>query len=98
MTGRSETKLAWFVTTETQAHHPHPIGTVVYRYDGWDYGCSSDDTRMLGREYRAFTVKEDGSGPFFTHPVNGLADQPSPSPLWAQRAGDGREPVSDADH
>lgn len=48
-------------------------GSVIYRYAGCDYGCSSDDARMTGVEHKAMTLSEDGDGPFFTMPVTDMA-------------------------
>lgn len=44
-------------------------GSIIYAYIGCDYGCSSDDTRIFGREYDSFTLDPEGGPPFFTMPV-----------------------------
>lgn len=45
-----------------------PKGSTAYDYMGCDYGCSSDDSRILGEEYITITDQADGSGPFNTCP------------------------------
>lgn len=52
-------------------------GTIVYRYGGYDYGCSNDDRRYTGIEHEAMTLQPDGSGPFFTVPVPDMEKQAS---------------------
>ena len=50
------------------------IGDVVFDCTMFDYGLSSDDTRMLGIEHISVTYNEDGSYPFFTIPVKDLRE------------------------
>ena len=47
-------------------------GSIVYDLKGWDYGCSSDDTRAFNEKWNAVTLKEDGGYPFFTVPEKDL--------------------------
>lgn len=42
------------------------LGEIVYRFNGYDYGCSSDDTRLLGKEHISVTHDPNGDIPFFT--------------------------------
>lgn len=48
------------------------VGTVVYDYHGYDYGCANDDTRMTGVEHQTMTLDPEGGGPFFTMPCRDL--------------------------
>lgn len=45
-----------------------PEGTLVYDSAKYDYGCSSDDTRITGVKHISVTFKENGDYPFFTIP------------------------------
>ena len=47
-------------------------GTVVYDATGYDYGCSSDDTRETGIQHVSVTLNENGDYPFFTIPREDL--------------------------
>lgn len=44
----------------------HPVGTIVYRLRGYDYGLASDDTRMTGIEHVSVTLSPEGDYPSFT--------------------------------
>jgi hypothetical protein len=48
-----------------------PKGTVVYDFQGPDYGCSSDDTRFFGEEYRSVTLDQKS---FCTCPIRLLEE------------------------
>lgn len=52
----------------TEAYNEHAAGTAVYSCNGYDYGCSSDDTRYTGIPHVSVTLKETGDYPFFTVP------------------------------
>ena len=49
-------------------------GDIVYDCMGHDYGCASDDTRILGYEHMSVTKDPKGGYPFFTIPVSHLAE------------------------
>jgi hypothetical protein len=51
-------------------------GTAVYEQAGYDYGLSSDDTRITGIEHISVTLNEDGDYPGFTVPVHDLEPLP----------------------
>lgn len=53
-----------------QDRFEHKVGTIVVPYEGYDYGCSSDDRRTTGLEHRAMSL--DGGTPFFTVPERDL--------------------------
>lgn len=44
-------------------------GVTVYRCILFDYGIGDGDTRMTGIEHGIFTLKPDGSYPFFSMPM-----------------------------
>lgn len=52
-------------------------GDTVYDSKGYDYGCSSDDTRYTGIEHISVTLDIDGGYPFFTIPVVDLQELPN---------------------
>lgn len=54
------------------ARFKHPVNTVVYPFSGHTYGLVYEDTEATGLEHTAVTLNADGSGPFFTVPVNEL--------------------------
>lgn len=58
----------------TNAQQGLPIGTAIYRFDGNDYGCVKDDATYGQVETVACTYNSDGTGPFFTVPVQYLID------------------------
>lgn len=60
--------------TLLQERFEHPVGTIVYRSGGCDYGCSGDDSRMTGTQHVSMTTNEDGSYPFFTVPEYALKE------------------------
>lgn len=47
-------------------------GTVVYSYDGYDYGLSYDDSQVSGDPHVSVTLNKNGDAPFFTTPVDYL--------------------------
>ena len=47
-------------------------GDTVYRCKGYDYGCASDDTRILKIKHISVTKDPEGPYPFFTIPVHDL--------------------------
>lgn len=49
-------------------------GDIVYDCRRYDYGCASDDTRILGYPHISVTVNSDGAYPFFTVPVRDLEE------------------------
>jgi len=49
-------------------------GIIVYRFLGYDYGCSSEDTRRLGVEHVTITKDPAGGTPFFTIPRHALEE------------------------
>ena len=49
-----------------------PAGTICYDCAGYDYGCSSDDTRSTGIEHISVTLDSKGDYPFFTVPIDDL--------------------------
>lgn len=51
-----------------------PAGTIVTRYEGFDYGLKGDDERATGKEHMVVTAKEDGDQPFFTVAVEELEE------------------------
>lgn len=55
--------------------HRFEAGDIVYRYPGYDYGCSADDLRLGGVRTVACCERED-EGPFFTVPINWLEARP----------------------
>jgi hypothetical protein len=48
-------------------------GMIVIPYEGFDYGLADDDTRAKGSTRITVTL-EDGSFPFFTHPLDDLEE------------------------
>lgn len=49
-----------------------PAGSIVYKFNKYDYGLASDDTRYTGIEHISVTLNEDGDYPSFTVPLNQL--------------------------
>lgn len=49
-------------------------GDVVYALKGYDYGCASDDTRILGVAHTSVTLDPAGDYPFFTVPVGDMEE------------------------
>lgn len=47
----------------------HKAGTVIYDFNGHDYGCSSDDSFYTQKPHMTVTLDPEGGGPFFTVPV-----------------------------
>lgn len=47
-------------------------GDTVYRCKGYDYGCASDDARLLGFDHISVTKDPTGAYPFFTIPKRDL--------------------------
>ncbi len=47
---------------------------IVTPYTGFDYGLADEYTRAAGRERITVTLSEDGSYPFFTHPLDDLEE------------------------
>ena len=56
----------------TKPRFEYKKGTVVYDYNGYDYGLSNDDTYDSGIDHISVTVDPKGSTPFFTVPVTSL--------------------------
>lgn len=52
----------------------HKAGTVVYPFDGYDYGCTGDDVRATGKPHTTITLAAYGGHPFFTVPTEDLED------------------------
>lgn len=52
----------------------YPVGTIVYRVGGHDYGCAGEDTRHTGIEHVSVTLDPDGGYPFFTIPKRDLEE------------------------
>lgn len=67
--------MAYMVKRADRAASTVEVGETLYRYSGWDYGCSNDDTRLLGVRHIAVTKAADGSGPFLTIPLEDLTEQ-----------------------
>ena len=61
----------------------HPVGTVCYEFHGHDYGCSREDTEFSGVSHISMTLNADGSGPYFTIPVEDLEPMPMPTYVFA---------------
>jgi hypothetical protein len=47
-------------------------GTIVYEYEGHDYGVARDDSYYTGVYHTSVTLNEDGATPFFTVPEDDL--------------------------
>lgn len=47
-------------------------GDVVCKCRFYDYGCASDDSRILGIPHISVTMAQDGGYPFFTVPERDL--------------------------
>jgi hypothetical protein len=60
--------MAFTVLRADRAASPVETGATVYRCTGYDYGCSSEDTRRLGLEHVSVTLDPTGAYPFFTIP------------------------------
>lgn len=63
---------AFKVVRSDRSATPVDIGATVYPCKGWDYGCSSEDSRHLGIEFVSVTLEADGGYPFFTIPKEDL--------------------------
>lgn len=67
-----------YVLIKDAYHPPHPLewvpkGTVVYEFNGNDFGCVRDDWNYTRLRTRACTLDPDGiANPFFTVPVADL--------------------------
>lgn len=63
---------AWKMLKDSKINSAVKAGDTVY--DCWkhDYGCASDDTRMLGIEHVSVTLDPEGDYPFFTVPKHDL--------------------------
>jgi hypothetical protein len=48
------------------------IGDTVYAINGYDYGCSREDTKMRGEICVAVTLDSNGDYPCFTIPASHL--------------------------
>lgn len=48
------------------------FGEIVYKYDGYDYGVSSDDAAVTGAGHISVTKNNKGGGFFFTVPTSDL--------------------------
>jgi hypothetical protein len=57
-------------------------GEEIFRYDGYDYGCSRDDMTFGGYETISCCLVA-GETPFFTVPVNLLLDEDRKKPRGA---------------
>lgn len=64
-----------------RGNNTYSKGTVVYMYDGYDYGLSYDDSQVSGDPHISVTLNKNGSAPFFTTPVDYL-DPYSPVMAW----------------
>jgi len=53
----------------TKSRFNYKKGTVVYDYNGHDYGLARDDTYASGVDHISVTEDPKGSTPFFTVPV-----------------------------
>jgi hypothetical protein len=53
-----------------------PVGTQVYHFMKYDYGCANDDTRATGVEHISVSENPQGDYPFFTVPLPHLEKQP----------------------
>lgn len=60
----------------SETRFEHPAGTIVYRQNCYDYGISSDDTRITGVEHVTMTLRQDGGYPGFAVPVHVLEEVP----------------------
>ena len=50
-------------------------GTIVYPFNGYDYGLANDDTHVFGEQHISVTANKDGSLPCFTAPISILEEQ-----------------------
>jgi len=50
----------------TQDSHSLKKGEIVYDFHGYDYGCSSDDTRTFGEQFVKVTYDSSHMGSFMT--------------------------------
>ena len=61
------------LNSDDNAEH-HPAGTVCYPFLDRDYGTARFDSKKRGVPYVSMTLKQDGSGPFFTVPKSCLVE------------------------
>ena len=60
------------IRSDRAANKDVKVGDLVHSCKGYDYGCSSDDTRITGIEHISVTLDENGDYPFFTIPDEDL--------------------------
>lgn len=58
-----------------QTRFEHQPGSVVYEFNGHDYGLVRDDEYATHQRHLAVTLNPTGEGPFFTVPFNDLKAQ-----------------------
>jgi hypothetical protein len=57
-----------------QDRFEHTAGTIVYECGFYDYGLSSDDSRVTGIPHQSVTLSPTGDYPFFTVPQQYLEE------------------------
>lgn len=57
-----------------ESHDDVPSGTIVAKAKFYDYGLSSDDTRLTGVHHISVTKDLEGGYPFFTIPTYKLVE------------------------
>ncbi len=80
------------VITNDTSSAGHPAGTKCYEFHGHDYGCAREDTMYSGVSHISMTLNEDGSGPYFTIPLEDL--DPMPTPVYVFSGGALRRSVA----
>jgi hypothetical protein len=74
--GKRRSPKAYRMLRDSKLEPRATAGTAVYEQAGYDYGLSSDDTRITGIEHISVTLNEDGDYPGFTVPVHDLEPLP----------------------